>query len=143
MGHTFFLRIAASGAKFGMTCGAFPFDGGTQRLPRIVGPAWARDMLFTGRVLDAAEARRLGLVSRVVAKEELLDEAGRLAEAVLAGGPIAARYAKEAVQMGVDLTMSQGLRLEADLNILLHSTTDRGEGLQSFLERRKPRFLGE
>ena len=136
------IRIASADAKFGLACGSFPWDGGTQRLPRIVGPAWARDMIFTGRVLDAAEAQSLGLVSRVVKNTELLDEAGRLAEAVLAGGPIAARYAKEAVHMGMNLTLPQGLRLEADLNILLHSTVDRAEGLKSFLERRKPQFLG-
>lgn len=137
------IRIAASDAKFGLASGTFPFDGGTQRLPRIVGPAWARDMIFTGRVLDAAEAQNLGLVSRVVERNELLNEAGRLAEAVLAGGPIAARYAKEAVHVGMELTLPQGLRLEADLNILLHSTADRVEGLQSFRERRKPSFHGE
>jgi enoyl-CoA hydratase/carnithine racemase len=139
------LRIAADGANFGLTDlsrGGFPWDGGTQRLPRLVGPAWARDMILTGRIIGATQALGLGLVNRVVKSEELLAQARQLAESIVAGAPIAARYAKEAVHMGMDLTLSQGLRLEADLNILLHSTSDRAEGLQSFLERRSPGFTG-
>ena len=139
------LRIAADGANFGLTDlghGGLPWDGGTQRLPRLVGPAWARDMILTGRIIDAPQALGLGLINRVVKSDELLAQARQLAESVAAGAPIAARYAKEAVQMGLDLTLPQGLRLEADLNILLHSTSDRAEGLQSFLERRSPGFTG-
>ena len=139
------LRIAAADARFGLTDlgrGAFPWDGGTQRLPRIVGPSWARDMVLTGRIVDAAAALGMGLVNRVVPKEELLGEARQLADSIIAGAPIAARYAKEAVQTGMDLSLPQGLRLEADLNILLHSTSDRAEGIQSFLERRTPNFRG-
>jgi enoyl-CoA hydratase len=139
------LRIAAAGAKFGLTDlgrGGFPWDGGTQRLPRLVGHAWARDMIFTGRTIDAPQALALGLVNRVVKSDELLDQARQLAESIVEGAPIAARYAKEAVQMGMDLTLPQGLRLEADLNILLHGTSDRAEGLQSFLQRRSPGFTG-
>ena len=140
------LRIAAVDARFGSTDlgrGTFPWDGGTQRLPRSVGPAWARDMIFTGRIIEAPLAQEIGLINRVAPGNELLDRAMELAESIVAGAPVAARYAKEAVRLSMDLTLSQGLALEADLNILLHTTADREEGIKSFLERRKPEFRGE
>ncbi len=139
------LRIAADHAVFAVTDisrGALPWDGATQRLPRLVGPAWARDMLLTSRVLDSGEAFNIGLVNRVVEAARLQDETRALADAVLAGGPIAARYAKEALVCGPELTLEQGLRLEADLNVVLQSTADRAEGIRSFLERRAPNFTG-
>ena len=139
------LRVAASNARFGLTDlsrGVLPWDGGTQRLPRLVGQAWARDMILTSRIIDAHQALALGLVNRVVEANELMAEVRQLADSILAGGPIAARYAKEAVRKGMDLSLGQGLGLEADLNIILQSTTDRAEGLQSFLQRRQPKFTG-
>lgn len=139
------IRVAVSHAKFGLTdlaAGVFPWDGATQRLPRLIGPGWARDMILTSRIIDAEQALAVGLVSRVVDSERLMEETLTLAESILAGGPIAARYAKEAVSQGMDLTLDQGLRLEADLNVLLQSTTDRAEGLGSFLERRPPNYTG-
>jgi enoyl-CoA hydratase/carnithine racemase len=140
------LRIAAAHARFGirdLPRASFPWDGGTQRLPRLVGPAWARDLLLTGRLVDATESLAIGLVNRVVEATELAQEAERVAAAIAAAGPIAARYAKEAVTKGLDLPLGQGLRLEADLNILLQTTADRAEGLRAFRERRSPRFMGE
>ena len=140
------LRVAAREARLGLTDlghGAFPWDGGTQRLPRLAGPAWARDMILTGRIVEAPQALNIGLVNHVWEKDELLEQTRQLAASIVAGAPIAARYAKEAVQAGMDLTLPQGLRLEADLNILLHSTEDRIEGIRSFLERRPPEFQGE
>lgn len=140
------IRIASQDARFAITDlvnGGFPWDGGTQRLPRLVGPAWARDMIFTGRVVTAAEALQIGLVNRVAAKEDLWEQVDQLAGSIVAGAPIAAGYAKEAVQKGMDLTLPQGLRMEGDLNILLHGTDDRAEGIKSFLERRRPEFKGE
>ncbi len=140
------LRIAADQAKFGITDlarGSFPWDGGTQRLSRLVGPAWARDMILTSRIIDASEALSLGLVTRVVERGRLAAETQALADSIMAGGPIAARYAKEAVFKGTDLTLHQGLRLEADLNVLLQSTTDRAEGIKSFLDKRTPRYTGQ
>ena len=137
------IRIAAANARFGLTDlarGLFPWDGATQRLPRLVGPSWARDLIFTGRIIDASQALELGLVNQVVAADQLQFRARKVAESIAAGAPIAARYAKEAVQAGMDMTLSQGLRLEADLNILLHSTADRAEGIRSFVERRNPEF---
>ena len=139
------LRVAASTARFGLTDlsrGVLPWDGGTQRLPRLVGQAWARDMILTSRIIDASQALALGLVNRVVEPDRLMAEVRQLADSILAGGPIAARYAKEAVRKGMDLSLGQGLGLEADLNVILQSTTDRAEGIQSFLQRRQPKFTG-
>ena len=139
------LRVAATNARFGLTDlsrGVLPWDGGTQRLPRLVGQAWARDMILTSRIIDAHQALAIGLVNRVVEADQLMAEVRQLADGVLAGGPIAARYAKEAVQKGMDLSLGQGLGLEADLNVILQSTADRAEGIQSFLQRRQPKFTG-
>ena len=139
------LRIAAATARLGLSAAGnpdLPWDGGTQRLPRLIGPAWALDLALTGRTVTAAEGLRLGLVNRATAAEGLAAETGKLAAAILAGGPVAVRYAKEAVYQGLDLSLAQGLRLEADLSILLHGTADRAEGIASFRERREPRFEG-
>ena len=139
------LRIAADTARLGMgslrDCG-FPYDGGTQRLPRLVGPGMARDMLLTGRTLSAQEALAAGLVNRVAPADELEHVAEQLAHQIESAAPIASRYAKEAVWASGDLTMAQGLRLEADLSVILHSTEDRAEGLRSFTEKRAPQFEG-
>ena len=139
------LRIAADTAQLGMgslpDCG-FPYDGGTQRLPRLVGPGLARDMLLTGRTLSAQEALAAGLVNRVAPAEDLECLAAQLAQEIESAAPVASRYAKEAVWASGDLTMAQGLRLEADLSVILHSTEDRAEGLRSFAEKRAPLFKG-
>ena len=139
------LRIAVAHARFGLSEPnrlSFPWDGGTQRLPRLVGPAWALDLALTSRLVDAEEALRLGLVNRVVAPKQLPGEVKRLAASILAGGPVAAKYAKEAVGKGMDLSLAQGLRLEADLSVILQSTADRAEGIASFKERRNAKFSG-
>ena len=137
------LRIAADTARLGLgslrDCG-FPYDGGTQRLPRLVGPGMARDILFTGRTLSAQEALAGGLVNRVAPPEQLECVAAQLAQQIGSAAPIASRYAKEAVWASGDLSMAQGLRLEADLSVILHSTEDRAEGLRSFAEKRAPQF---
>lgn len=139
------LRVAVDTAKFGIGClpsSVFPYDGATQRLPRLVGPGLARDMLLTGRVLSAHEALEAGLVNRVVPKRDLSKVAYELEESVAAAAPIASRYAKEAVTAAGDLSLAQGLRLEADLSVILQSTEDRAEGLTSFAEKRAARFEG-
>ena len=139
------LRISVGHARFAVTDvsrGCLPWDGATQRLPRLVGPAWARDMLLTSRPVDSGEAFNIGLVNRVVEASQLQDETRALTDAILAGGSIAAQYAKEALAHGSDLTLEQGLRLESDLNVVLQSTADRAEGIRSFLERRTPNFTG-
>ena len=137
------LRVCVPAAKFsfpGLERGVLPQDGGTQRLPRLIGPAWARDMLITGRSVDAREALSIGLVNRV--SEDIAGTVSQISAQITAGSPIGVRYAKEAIGKGMDLTLEQGLRLEADLNVILQSTSDRPEGLKSFLEKRPPKFIG-
>ena len=140
------IRIAAEKARFGLpqvAQGLIPTDGGTQRLPNIVGRGKAVELLLTAGTIDAQEALAIGLVSRVVSEEKLMDEAEALVKNIAGKGPIALRYAKEAVNKGLDLTLEQGLRLEADLYFLLHTTADRTEGIRAFLEKRIPKFKGQ
>ena len=140
------LRIASPGARLGFTDlsrGVVPWDGGTQRLPRLVGRGLALEMLLTGRLLEAQEAQDAGLVNAVAAPGGLQELVDKTARDIAAGAPIAARYAKEAVLKGMDMSLDQGLRLEADLNVILQSTRDRAEGIQSFLDKKEPRFQGE
>ena len=140
------IRLASDKAKFSLTQvaeGFIPMDGGTQRLPRIVGKGRALELILTAEIINANEALAIGLVNKVVAKEELAAEAEAMAKAMTTKGPIALRYAKEAVNKGLDLTLEQGLRLEADLYLLLHTTGDRTEGIRAFLEKRPPQFKGQ
>jgi len=140
------IRIASDKAYFGfpqVASGRIPVDGGTQRLPRIVGKAKALEMILTAEIIDAAEALSAGLVNRVVSNENLFAEVESLAGTITSTAPISLRFAKEAVSKGMDLTLEQGLRLEADLYLLLHTTDDRTEGITSFLEKRPPRFKGQ
>ena len=139
------LRVAAENARMGITDlahGVAPWDGGTQRLPRLVGRSLAMEMLLMGRVLDAREALNAGLVHQVVPMEDLESATAKMADSLAGKGPIALRYAKEAVLKGMDVPIEQGMRLEADLSILLQGTADRAEGIASFLEKRSPRFVG-
>jgi len=140
------IQIAAEDARFGLPQiinGLIPSDGGTQRLPRIVGRGKALEMLFTGDTIDAKTAFEIGLVNRIFPAGSLAKEAEALAQAIASKAPIALRFAKEAVLSGLDLTTEQGLRLEADLYFLLHSTSDRVEGIKSFLAKKKPDFKGK
>ena len=140
------IRLASDKARFGLPQvaeGHIPVDGGTQRLPRIVGRAKAVELLLTAQAIDAGEAFEIGLVSRVVPHGELAAEAETLATTLAARGPIALRYIKEAVNKGLDMTLEQGLRLEADLYFLLHTTADRTEGIRSFLKKKHPHFRGQ
>ena len=123
--------------------GGMPWDGGTQRLPRLIGPSRAHEMLLTGREIDAAEALDFGIVNQVVEPGAASQRAHEVAEAMTKHGPIAMRYLKEAVLSGLDGTLEQGLRLEADLSFLLQSTDDRREGIESFLQRRPPTYRGQ
>jgi len=139
------LRICTETAQFAMNhmaSGDIPWDGGTQRLPRLVGRGEAMEMILTGGVIDAQEAHRMGLVNKVVRAEELMAVVMDTAQEIASRGPIALRYAKEAVYKGMDLSLEQGLRLEADLYFLLHTTRDRTEGIRAFQEKRSPRFEG-
>jgi enoyl-CoA hydratase len=140
------IRIASDRARFGLpqvAGGRLPADGGTQRLPRIIGRGKALEMLLTAESVSAAEALGIGLVSKIVPAGELAGEAQKLAETIAAKGPLALRYLKEAIIKGMDMTLEQGLRLEADLYFLLHTTADRTEGVKSYLEKRKPEYKGK
>lgn len=140
------IRIASKRASFCLphtTYGLIPGGGGTQRLPRLVGKGKALEMILTAEPIDADEAYRIGLVSKVVSAEELLSEVNEWAKRIITCGPIALRYAKEAVNKGLDFTLEQGLRLEADLYFLIQTTEDRMEGIRAFREKRLPQFKGE
>jgi enoyl-CoA hydratase/carnithine racemase len=139
------IRIAAQDARFAQpepAEGLLPLAGGSQRLPRIAGRGAALAMLLLGEELDAAGALRAGLVSRVVPRDSLRAEAGRLAERIASRGPLALGYAKEAVHQGLEMSLAQGLNYEVDLSIILQTTRDRAEGVRAFLEKRPPHFEG-
>ncbi len=135
------VRIAGESATFRMGHvreGRLPSHGGTQRLTRAVGRGQALRLLLTGETLDADDALRAGLVHDILDP----DDAEALAADIAQAGSIAAQYVKEAIAASADLPLREGMRLEADLSILLHSTADRAEGLRAFAEKRKPRFEG-
>jgi enoyl-CoA hydratase/carnithine racemase len=139
------MRITSDKARFGLPQiieGRIPVDGGTQRLSRIVGKGKALEMVLTGEIIDAREAFEIGLVNKVVSQDTLMAEVEAIVNNLAGKAPLAMRYAKEAVNKGLDLTLEQGLRLEADLYFLLHTTADRTEGIQSFLQKRKSEYKG-
>ncbi len=139
------LRVVSGGARFAMSqlrAGYLPRHGGTQRLPRLIGRTRALELLLTGRVVDAAEAQAIGLATRVVPAHGLAGAVAQLLTTLGDKGPLALRYAKEAVLKGSDLTLGQGIRLEEDLYVLLQTTRDRHEGIRAFLEKRRPQFRG-
>ncbi|HEX3410044.1 MAG TPA: enoyl-CoA hydratase/isomerase family protein [Candidatus Binataceae bacterium] len=140
------LRAATSDARLALTQlvrGQLPRFGGTQRLPRLAGPAHALRMLLTGAPMPADEGLRVGLVTYVAHDREDLDRVTReLLATLVSRGPLGMRMAKEAVCKGYDMTIDQGIRLEEDLYALLQTTSDRAEGVRAFLEKRKPLFKG-
>ena len=140
------IRVATDRSHFGLsqiTKGLIPCDGGTQRLARFVGKGKALEMILTGEIIDAQEAFRIGLVNRIVPESELIISTLGLAQEMASKGPVALKYVKEAVSKGMDLTLEQGLRLEADLYFLLHTTRDREEGIKAFQEKRPVGFEGK
>jgi len=138
--------LAADTAKFGqpeITIGTIPGAGGTQRLTRFVGKSKAMEMCLTGRMMDAEEAERAGLVSRIIPAAELLDEAMKTAERIAAMSKPAAMMAKESVNRAYETTLAEGVRFERRL---FHSTcamADQKEGMAAFIEKRKPAFKDE
>jgi enoyl-CoA hydratase len=135
--------IASETAKFGqpeITLGVIPGMGGSQRLTRAVGKAKAMDMVLTGRMMDAAEAERAGLVSRVVAPDRLLDEALEAAAKIASLSRPSVLMAKEAVNRALETTLEEGLRFERRMFHSLFATEDQKEGMTAFIEKRKPAF---
>ncbi|MFL6011311.1 MAG: enoyl-CoA hydratase-related protein [Gaiellaceae bacterium] len=139
------LIVASETARFGqpdINLGVLPGAGGTQRLTRAVGKAVAMDMILTGRMLSAEEARRLGLVARVAMKEAYLEEAKRLAREIAAKSPVSVRLAKEAIDNAFEVPLSAGLELERRAFYLARASEDADEGLTAFTEKRRPDFKG-
>ena len=139
------VRIAAENATFGfpeVSLGILPGMGGTQRLPHLVGPGFAKELIFTGRRIGAEEAREIGLVNRVVPRGEALGAARELAAEIAANGPLAVRHAKAATNRALDADLIGGLEYEADQFALLFATEDASEGMNAFGEKREPEFEG-
>jgi enoyl-CoA hydratase len=137
------LVIAAESAKFGqpeITLGVLPGSGGTQRLPRAVGKAKAMDLCLTARMMDAQEAERAGLVSRVVPNDKLMAEAMAVAEKIAANSLPAAMLVKEAINRAYESTLSEGVLFERRLFHAAFALDDQKEGMAAFLEKRKPKF---
>ncbi len=140
------LRVLADHATIGLTevsVGIMPGAGGTQRLPRLVGTARAKELIFSARRLDAKEALAMGLAQRVVPREDLMASARELAGRIAKQAPLAVRQAKHAIDAGLDVPMQRGLQIEAEAYAQLLHTEDRVEGLKAFAEKREPRYRGE
>jgi enoyl-CoA hydratase/carnithine racemase len=139
------MRVAAEGTSFAMPetgLGLVPLGGATQRLPRAVGRPQGLRLLLTGAEIDAAEARRIGLVADVVPDGEEYEAALGIARTIASRGPLATRFAKEAVLRGLEQPLQQGLRTELDMTVILQTTADRAEGVRAFVEGRPPKFSG-
>ncbi len=137
--------LAADTAKFGqpeINLGVAPGIGGTQRLTRFVGKSKAMEMILTGRMMDAAEAERCGLVSRVLPAAELVDEAMKVAKAIAARSPLAVMMNKELVQAAYETPLAQGVKQERRAFHSLFAFEDQKEGMAAFVEKRTPRFTG-
>jgi enoyl-CoA hydratase/carnithine racemase len=139
------IRIAAEGALLGLpevSRGTLPGNGGTQRLPRLIGYASAMELILTGAQIPAEDALRLGLISRVVPSDRLLGEAQEMGERIAANGPLAVRYAKEAIRATLELPLKAGLEYESALSLLMLGSDDRREGIAAFREKRTPNWTG-
>jgi enoyl-CoA hydratase/carnithine racemase len=140
------MRLASENAKLGqpeVKLGLIPGYGGTQRLPRLVGKGLAMQLVLAGEQITAQEAHRIGLVNEVVAQAELVPRAEAIAQKVAANAPLAVQYAMEAVNKGMDMTLAEGLYLEASLFGLICATEDKNEGTNAFLEKRPAQFKGK
>ena len=139
------LRVAADTAKFGLpeiNLGIMPGNGGTQRLPRLVGKGRAMEMILTGEIIDAAEAYRIGLVNQVVPLAELMEHTKQLARKLAAKSALALKIAKDSINTGLDLSLAEGIRYEQKNFAILCGSEDKREGVAAFLEKRKPIFHG-
>ena len=139
------IRIVSETASMGLTetrLAIIPGGGGTQRLPRIVGMAKAKELIFTGRRVDANEALAIGLANQVVAPDKLMDEAITMASMIAETGPIAVEMAKYAINKGMEVDLATGLAIESNAYRVTIPTEDRTEGLTAFKEKRKPVYKG-
>jgi enoyl-CoA hydratase/carnithine racemase len=137
------IRIVAENARLGtpeVTLGLIPGWGGTQRLPRAIPKCKAAELLLMGKLIDAKEAERIGLVNKVVPQAEVMATAKEWANIICQAGPLAVRAAKEAMLRGCDMTLEDGLRLENSLVAYVMATEDFAEGTKAFVEKRKPNY---
>lgn len=140
------MRLASENAKLGqpeVKLGIIPGYGGTQRLPRLVGKGIAMQLVLSGEMISAQEAHRIGLINEVVAAAELIPRAEAIAQKIIANAPLAVQYTMEAVNRGVEMTLAEGLFLEATLFGVSCATEDKKEGTTAFLEKRPAQFKGK
>jgi enoyl-CoA hydratase/carnithine racemase len=140
------IRIASEHVKLGfpeVNLGLIPGAGGTQRLPRAIGPGWANYLIFTGDAISAQKAFDIGLVQKVVTSEKLVEEALKIAEKIKKKGPLAVQAAKNASSRGLEETLEKGLDIENQAFAQICETRDKNEGITAFLEKRKPQFEGK
>ncbi len=140
------MRLATENAKLGqpeVKLGIIPGYGGTQRLPRLVGKGTAAQLLLTGEMISAQEAHRIGLVNEVVPPGQLISRAETIAQAIIKNAPLAIQYCLEAVNHGMEMTLQEGLYLEATLFAVCCATEDKKEGTTAFLEKRSANFAGK
>jgi enoyl-CoA hydratase/carnithine racemase len=140
------IRIAAESAKFGqpeVKLGVMPGYGGTQRMPRLIGRGRALKLILSGEVIDASEAYRIGLVDELEPDTHVIERAETVLKKIMANAPLSVRYALEAVNKGLETSVTEGLLLEASLFAVCASTDDKREGTSAFLEKRSPKFQGK
>ena len=140
------LRVADERAKLGLPevrLGVMPGSGGTQRLPRIVGIAKAKELILMGEIISASDALEIGLVNRVAAAGRAVDDAMTMAETIAERGPLAVREAKQALDLAGDMPLDEGMARELDASERIFASRDMLEGAQAFFEKRPPRFTGE
>lgn len=139
-------RFAGEGARFGfpeVTLGIFPAAGGSQRIPRLIGVGKAKELMFSGDIIDAKTALGLGLVNRVVPDSEVITKAKEFAQKLSTRAPLALRYLKASIHAGLNTDLNTGLEQELEKVAILFSTRDQKEGMRAFMEKRKPNFIGE
>ena len=140
------IRVAANNAKFGFPetgLGIFPAAGGTQRLPRLIGQARAAEIILTGRIFDAAEADKIGLVCAVTEPAELMDKARAIAAEICKRAPLAVRLAKQSLRNASEMSLTAGLESESALQAITFQSEDKKEGMTAFLEKRPAKFTGK
>jgi len=140
------MRLASDNAKLGqpeVKLGIMPGYGGTQRLPRLVGRGLAMQLLLAGEMISAQEAHRIGLVNEVVPAADLIPRAAAIAQKIIANAPLAVQYTMEAVNKGMDMSLAEGLYVEAALFAVCCATEDKNEGTTAFLEKRPAQFKGK
>lgn len=140
------MRIASTNAAFGLpetSLGIIPGAGGTQRLPRLIGLAKAKELIFTGKRIDATEAAKLGLITKAVSPSNLMEETTQMAQSIIRNAPIALAEAKKAIHFGMQTDLQTGLQIEEWCYDVTIPTKDRMEGLKAFAEKRQPEYKGE